>query len=751
MSRIHWLTSRGKRIAVTLLPLVLAVLHTLGWTPMPVLEHLDDIIYDARLRTTMPRSLDARIVIVDIDEKSLQAVGRWPWPRDRVAELVDRLFEQPVALLGFDTVFTERDNSSGLTQLQALASGALADQPGFAERVRQLQPELDHDARLARALAGRPVVLGYYFTSDRDGRRNGSLPQPVAPALDPQGLPVRVTTWDGHGANLAQLTEAAPHAGFFNSMPDADGVVRAAPLVAEHGGRVYESLALAMFRQLLGSPQVELGAAPGARPTAVPAPLHSVRLTRAGQALAIPVDGRGAALVPFRGRGGPAGGSFVYVSASDVLSGAVGPERLKNKIVLLGTTAPGAFDLRATPVGETYPGVEAHANLLAGLLDGQIKAKPDYAAGLELVLLVLTGLLLAFGLPRLNAARAALLYLAVVAVVVGLNSWLYMAHDLVLPLASVLVMTGAAFVLNMSYGYGVESRSKRELAQLFGTYVPPALVEEMVKDPARYSMAAQTRELTVLFCDMRGFTQLAETMEPLRLQELLNAVFSRLTHIIRAQQGTIDKYMGDCVMAFWGAPVAMPDHASRAVHTALLMVREVEQINRDHAAQGLPTIGVGVGLTTGDMCVGDMGSDVRRSYTVVGDVVNLGARLEALSRTYGVDIVASDATRQQVDSVVWQEIDRVQVKGKAQAVGIHTPWDVESANQTGARQELVEWAAFLPAWYAQQWAVCHHHLANLLAQNEEKFLYRLYKQRVALRASLDRDSSWDGVTRFDSK
>ena len=669
------LSRHGPRIAVTLLPLIFAILHAVGALPMGVLHRLDDIIHDARLRATMPGTLDERVVIVDIDEQSLAEVGRWPWPRDRLADLVDRLFDQQqVALLGFDTVFAEADDSSGLRQLRRLAEGALADQPGFAERVQGLQTELDHDARLARALKDRPVVLGYYFTSDRDGRASGVLPEPVMLPEALQGRAILATRWSGYGANIAPLAAAAPRAGFFNAITEHDGVVRSLPLLAEHGGRYYESLSLAMFRLLLGSPRVEPGFPPERFLSGDYQALASVRLVDGRSALAIPVDERVAALVPFRGPGGPAGGSFTYVSAADVLAGRLPADRLKGKIVLLGTTAPGLLDLRVTPVGETYPGVETHANLLASLLDGRLIVKPDYALGYELVVLVLSGLLLALVLPLLSAVRAVALSLGVLAALVGLNLWLYLGHGLVLPLASGLVTAVVAFALNMSYGYLVESRAKRELAQLFGTYVPPELVDEMVKDPDSYSMAAATRELTVMFCDMRGFTQIAEGMEPTQLQALLNTVFSRLTGIIRGHRGTIDKYMGDCVMAFWGAPVEAPDHAVLAVQTALDMAQALRAINLERAQAGLPAIGVGMGLNTGDMCVGDMGSDVRRSYTVIGDAVNLGARLEGLSRVYGVDIVASDATRAQAQGFAWQELDRVRVKGKAQAITIFTRW-----------------------------------------------------------------------------
>jgi adenylate cyclase len=418
-----------------------------------------------------------------------------------------------------------------------------------------------------------------------------------------EGRRLSVTSWSGFGANIAPLAAAAPQAGFINAITAPDGVVRALPLLAEHQGRYYESLALAMFRRLLGLPQVTPGFPPERFPPerflpADHAPLDSLRLVQGASELANPVGERLSALIPFRCPGGPAGGSFRYVSAADLRGGRLTPGELRGKIVLLGTTAPGLLDLRATPVGEVYPGVETHANLLAGLLDGELKREPGDALGYELVLLVASGLLLAFALPLLSAAAAVSLTLAMLGAVVSLNTWLYLGHGLLLPLASALVMIGFAFALNMSYGYLIESRSRRALARLFGTCVPPALVNDMVKDLGRYSMAATTCELTVMFCDMRGFTALAETLEPTQLQALLNTVFSRLTDVIQAHGGTIDTYMGDCVMASWGAPVAMPDHAARAVAAALDMAAAVQTLNREHARQGIPAIG----LNTGPMC-----------------------------------------------------------------------------------------------------------------------------------------------------
>ncbi len=739
-------------MAVTLVPLVFALLHISGILHLQVLERLENIIYDTRLRATMPRTLDERIVIVDIDEKSLERVGHWPWGRDKLAALTQELFaRQHVAVVGFDVLFAETDGSSGLPNLERLAQGLLRDQVEFKKQLARLAPTLDYDALFAHSLQGRPVVLGYYLTSDRDGRTKGVLPVPALPAERLRGLPLRATSWGGYGSNIEELAKAVPVAGFFNSITDDDGVVRSLPLLAEYQGKYYESLALAMYRTAMGLPEVHPGFAGPTNTQGGYDTLQSILLRKDGRTLTLPVDDKLATLIPFRGPGDVNGGSFRYVSASDILEGKLPPKSLESQLVLVGSTTPGLLDLRVTPVGRTYPGVETHANMLSAFLDGKNIVRPDYAVDFDAVQLIATGFLLAFALPALSATSAVLLSLGGVATLITANLWLYLSHGLAMPLATAIVMTVLAFTLNMVYGYFVESRSKRELAALFGTYVPPELVDEMVKQPQSYSMQAANRELTVMFCDMRGFTAMSEQMEPLQLQALLNDVFSQLTHVIRSHKGTIDKYMGDCVMAFWGAPVYTPDHAQLAVCAAIDMAAAIAQINDSHRTRKLPEIGVGIGLNTGTMCVGDMGSDIRRSYTVIGDAVNLGSRLEGLSKHYGTSIVVSESTQRQAPRFAWQELDLVRVKGKAKAGAIFSPATILDALTESQSMELQTWGQFLAAYRAQEWAQCDDCQVRLKKYNPGSALYALYEDRVAHLRHQPLDVNWDGATNFVSK
>ena len=748
--KTHWLR-RWRRMLLTLAPLVAALAHVGGVAPMELLDRLDNIFYDLRLRATMPRTLDDRIVIIDIDEHSLEIHGQWPWSRDKLSALAQELFDrQHVAVLGFDVIFGEADRSSGLAQLQELARGPLRQESRFQHQFRSLAAQLDYDARFAQALEGRPAVLGYYLTSDRDGKARGALPASVLTSEDLRGLPLRSTSWNGYGSNLPILAQAAPKAGFFNSITDTDGVVRSLPLLAEYQGQYYESLALAMFRVLLEHPKV-LPVFSTETPEGTFEVVQGIALSQGGRSMVLPVDDQIATLVPYRGGGGPQGGSFRYLSASDVLRGQVPPDALKDKLVLVGTTAPGLLDLRVTPVDRAYPGVEAHANLLSAFLDGRSIVRPDFALGYDVAQLLASGLLLALLLPHLSASGAVVATGTIVASLLAANWWLYVTAGLALPIATAILSALLAFALNMVYGYFVETRAKRGITQLFATYVPPELVDEMALSPERYSMKAQSRELTVMFCDMRGFTAMSETMEPAALQALLNDIFSRLTHVIRAHRGTIDKYMGDCVMAFWGAPVPTPEHAHLAVQAALAMTLEVQAINESHRAQGLPQIGIGIGINTGLMSVGDMGSDIRRAYTVIGDAVNLASRLEGLSKTYGVEMVVSEFTRAQAPDFLWLELDRVRVKGKERAVEIFTPL-ASSAAATEEESALVrQWHQAMQAYRHQEWQKFLEWLAGLPESAQHRPLTLLYRQRVQELQSHPPPAGWDGVTGFETK
>jgi adenylate cyclase len=581
------------------------------------------------------------------------------------------------------------------------------------------------------------------------------LPAPVFEAAALQGRPIPFTRWDGYAANIPPIAGAVSMAGFFNSLPDSDGVVRSVPLIAELDGRYYEALALALFRRYTGSPQVEPGFPRG---NALPRDydgLESIVLSQGAQRVAIPVDARVGVRIPFRGAGGRSGGSFEYVSAGDLLAGRIEPGHLAGKLILVGSTAPGLFDLKPTPVSAVFPGVEVHANLLSGLLDGRLPVQPDWTRGAEVLQIALATVAMVLVLPRLGAAQALAFTTSLAILLVCLNLWLYRARDLVLPLASSLLLVALVYAGTTVWGHISESRTRRSLTRLFGSYVPPELVTEMARDPASYDMRAENRVLSIMFCDMRNFTRVSEALTPEDLRALVNRFFSRMTAAIRDQRGTLDKYIGDAIMAFWGAPVADAAHAEHAVRAALAMLERMKVLNEDLGARGLPQIGLGLGINTGLVCVGDMGSDIRRSYTVMGDVVNLASRIEALTRHYGVDILVGQATRDAVaGNIAWLEVDHVKVKGKEQAVTLFTPVPDQLAAAPAFEDEMRLWLLAQASYRRQHWDEAQSALSALRSRFAESPFSGLYQQffgRIIQYRRTPPPPDWDGTHTFDSK
>ncbi len=717
--------------------------HASGWYRVDLISRLDAIIYDARLRFTAPGGVDERIVILDIDEKSLAEEGRWPWPRDRLAQLVDRVFDPYQArLLAFDVVFAEADRSSGIDTLENLAQESLRHDRQFQQEFERLRPSLDYDARFARALAERPVVLGYYLGNS--GQTSGALPEAVLPAGSFGQRPVAVTQWESYGGNLPELQAVAASAGYFNPLVDFDGIFRRVPLLASYRGDYYEALALAVVRALNDYPPIFPGFAEGSDDYGG---LEWLDLPGDENTLRLPVDGNVAALIPYRGPQG----SFPYVSASDLLHGRLPPDALAGRIVLVGTSAPGLVDLRATPFAAAYPGVEAHANLIAGMLDGALKHKPEYALGVDLVGLCLAGFIMIFLVPRLSAWRASLLSAALFIALAGSNLAFWRWGNLAMPLAGTLFFILSLYAINMSWGYFFESRSKRQLTHLFGQYVPPDLVEQMSRDPEHYSMAGRRAELSVLFSDIRGFPAISGRLPPEELAALMNLYLGAMTTLIGGERGTLDKYIGDAIMAFWGAPVADAEHAHHAVRAALAMQARLPELNAELARRGWPALAIGIGINSGQMTVGDMGSPLRQSYTVMGDAVNLASRLEGVTKQYGIGIVIGEATRDLLqDRFLLREIDCIRVKGRQEPLRIYEPLTHMERASSEERQLCADWHDFLASYRQQQWEEARKRLAAMAGQLPDGLLQR-YQHRLAQYAATPPAEDWDGVTDLAEK
>lgn len=737
------------RLGLSLALLFLFLLHSTGAMPVRLLTQIEAYTYDARVRLTLPAAGTphiARVVILDMDEKTLAAEG-WPLPRDRLAQMVTLLFERyRIRTLGMDILFADPDRSSGAALLTRLAQRDMADLPGFAVRAEALQGELDYDRRFAEALRGRSVVLGYFFkpvVPFREAPTSGAL---CAPLIDREGsapFDIDFLAAQGFGGNLPLLQQAAPLCGFFdNPALDADGVFRRVPLVQKYEGALYPSLALALTRAALGMPPVSFEFSPPDQRSSL-----NLEALRIGD-LRVAVDGEMAAHVPYRGRYG----AFPYVSVTDVLHERADAEALKDAIVLLGTSAAGLLDLRTTPVGSNYAGVEVHANLVSGMLEGRVKRKAPYHDAIEFIVLLSIALLLTVLIPRLSPLAAAGLLAGVVAALIALAMAMWTGANFIMPMGVPLVFALSLFVAQLLYGRFVESRGRRDAMRLFAVHLPPQRMDELAARRGAASMVASNRDMSVLFADVRGFASVAEQFRerPQELSQLMSEYLGALTGAIHQHRGTLDKYMGGAVMAFWGAPLDDPQHATHALLAALEMNRALRGLDEAFERRGWPTLQVSIGINSGDMRVGDMGSPFRAAYTVLGDSVKLAARVEQLSNVYGASLLCTEFTRRAAPADwAFREIDLVRLPGREQAIAVFEPLGPKDQLDPALREDLARHRGALQACRAQQWDKAEAELSRLRASAHPHAIYGLFIDRIRELRRNPPAADWDGALDLD--
>lgn len=724
---------------------LLFMAHTAQWLRIPTLQRMENILYDLRLRATAVNTVDDRIVIIDIDEESLAKEGRWPWRRDKLAYLVDMLFDYyNVKLLGFDVVFSEPDTSGGVDLLEKLASGPLQKDANFLSTLETVRPQLSYDDMFAKSLENRPIVLGYSASHKIEKTPEvGMLPSPLA-STDQHPFSSLLFEEKSYAANLPKLQTAAMSGGFFNNPNvDEDGVYRRLPLLINYNNQIYEALSLALYRTLLGKPEVKFITGEGYGGSNTDSQLEGLEI----EGFPIPVDQTSTLLVPYRGRQG----SFPYVSATDVLNGVIDQDKLNDKIVIVGTSAAGLLDLRVTPVQNLYAGVEVHANILSGLLDQTIKSRPSYIVAAEFTELLLICLLSIFIFPRLSVFSSALIFsvLLIAGITLNFYCWAYWNIDTVL--ATPIILLTALYGIQIFFGFFFESRKKKQMGNMFGQYIPPELVEQMSQSDEEFSLKGESREMTVLFSDVRGFTTISEGMEPQELCELINDILTPVTRVIHEHKGTIDKYIGDAIMAFWGAPMHNPQHASYAVKAGLAILQALTTIQKDFKAKGWPEVDIGIGLNTGKMSVGNMGSQFRIAYTIMGDAVNLGSRLEGLTKQYGVKMIVSESTLQAAPEFIYRELDKVRVKGKHKPITIYEPLGVAEDISPEQLQTLHLLNQGLQSYRQQQWTSAQSIFEQLAKQFPHDKLYSIYLERIAYYLESPPEIDWDGAFTHTSK
>ena len=730
------------RVAIELALMACLLTDAAGWIEIPALTQLERWAYDARVRLFLPRTSDTRVVIVDVDEKSLKAEGYWPWGRDKLALMIHQLFDRyRVSVVGFDTAFPETDPNASLPVLEAAAGGELRDDPAFQAFVERMRPSLDHDRLFADEIQKHPVVLGFLVSAQAE--RAAVLPPPAFPATALADAQYRYFSAPGYSGNIAPLQAAAAAAGHLYAALDPDGVTRSVPMFMQVGDDFYEAMSLAVLRVYLGNAPIKVERTIVASGGQNVGWLRSVNI---GDAVHIPLDQRMAALIPFRNPG-----SYRYVSATDVIRGKLGADELKDRIVLVGTSARGLVDVRATPTREDLPGVEIHASLISGALDGAMKSRPTETLAIAMLTILLVGIPFAVLLRRLSALAATLGAAGMLAVLLGVNAWAWQARNLVLPLAGPLVMLAGLYFLDVVWGYFAETRHRRLLTDLFGTYVPKEIVAEMAQHPEEYSMHGQSLEMTVLFADIRDFTSIAETRTPQDLKDLINTFFTRMTICIQDKRGIVDKYIGDAIMAFWGAPVRDADHARHALECSLAMQKALRELDPMFAKKHWPTLRIGVGLNCGTMSVGDMGSHFRRSYTVMGDAVNLASRLQDLTKEYGVGVLVSENIVRAVQDFVYREVDKVRVKGRREGVAIFEPVGARGEVRSETLLEIARFHEALAHFRERRWDEAEALLEELANAAPGVKLYRIYRERIVRFRASPPAADWDGVFGFTTR
>ncbi|MEP7062915.1 MAG: adenylate/guanylate cyclase domain-containing protein [Betaproteobacteria bacterium] len=700
---------------------------------LPLIPKLEAIAYDTRLAAVSPHSGDPQVVIIDIDEASLAREGRWPWSRDKLAHLVSQLFDKYHAhVIGFDVVFAEPDTSSGAGVIDQLATTAFATTPEFQVRWNALRPSLDYDATFARALAGKPVVLAFGFNDST--QRSGQLPSPAFSESGLGGHVIPLAQERGYTANLPALMRAAAAAGHIDPTFDVDNVVRRVPMVKRLGDDYYPALSLALAALAVDAKSIK--------------PVFDSNGDLAAfdaGGLNVPVAADGFALVPFRG----AQRTFHYESAADILDGSDKVTGVEGAVVLVGTTAKGLQDLRSTPFGPDFPGVELHANLVSGMLNGDMASVPRGGREVESLAIVVAGLLVVFLIPWRRPLVTSMGVALVACAVVGVNLWFWIHDKSVIPIARTLAMLLVLWLYNLLTGFLKEARQMRQVSGMFGEYVPRERVAEMVNSGESFSLEGESRELTVLFSDVRRFTSVSERLAPRELSAMMNVYLTAMTEKIHGTGGTIDKYIGDAIMAFWGAPGANPMHARDAVAAALAMRDTMPALAPVFAARGWPELVTGIGINTGTMNVGDMGSRFRKAYTVLGDAVNAASRIEGLTKLYGVTILCGDDTRNSAPDFTWREVDRVRVVNRAQPIVIWEPLAKELP--APARERLARWHEALHRYRSRDFESALELFRALGDEDVSTTLYAVFVDRCRTLVATPPPPDWDGATNMTVK
>ncbi len=724
------------RVFCLLLLAGLAVLRVAD--PRPI-EELRVRTFDT-FQVIDPRKKIARPVrIVDLDEKSLAKYGQWPWPRTRVADMVNELTRLGAVAIGFDIMFFEPDRMS-----PGAIAATLRDLDDVTrDKLRELP---SNDQVLAEAIQKNRVVLGETGLPSKVPDLDKSLAVTPLAMLggEPQSLLVQ---FPGLLRNIRTLEQAAAGFGVLTIKTEHDGIVRRVPLIMQTQGITMPSLSFELLRIASHTDTV------------------LVKMDKAGvksvgvRGFDAPTDRNGQLWVHFAPRD-----PSIYVSAADLLDGLVSKDDIAGHIVLIGTSAVGLQDVKTTPLDPVMPGVEIHAQILESILTKRVLAEPAWGIGAELIATVLLGLIIIGVAPVFSPVALTLFGTAIVAGLAGTSWYFYASQRLLIDATYPLISSVAIYLTLVFSSYFREQSQRRQIRSAFSQYLSPALVAQLAQSPEKLVLGGEQRIMTFMFSDMRGFTTISEfyKSDPQGLTGLMNRFLTPLTNAILRRKGTIDKYMGDAIMAFWNAPLDDADHAVNAVEAAIDMIGEMESLNKARAdeaiAAGVPVLplNIGVGLNTGPCVVGNMGSDLRFDYSVFGDSVNLASRLEGQSKNYGFPIIAGATTAMAVkDKYAILEIDFIMVKGKKAPEVIYAIMGREEMAQSARFQTLRNLMIEMLANYrSRNWDEALMSIARGRSSDEAntlKLLYDIYEERIHEFQKNPPPEDWDGAFALTSK
>ena len=681
----------------------------------------------------------SQVKIIDIDDASLERFGQWPWPRLLLAELVERLADAGASTIAFDMVFAEPDRASPRRAVETWpVTRQTAD---IRERVASLP---DYDEEFAAAIAQANVVTGFVLVGK--GGRQPAVKSGYAFAGDPAlgYLP----QYDGSVTNIPVIEQAANGNGSFNNIPEFDGVIRHVPTLVMYDGELHPTLAAEALRIAQGASTIVVKSS-GANREVSFGEVTGLTRVKIGHFTA-PTDKRGRIQIYDTGHV-----DARFIPAWQVFEDDFDARQVLGHILFVGTSAAGLMDIRATPLSPSIPGVELHAQVVEQILQQDFLKRPDYAKGLELVFLLFFGAILIAVLPRTGAAWGGLVAGAGIAAALGFSWYAFVELRLLFAPIYPSMIALLVYLSSSIISYMRTEAEREQVRGAFSRFMSPALVEQLAADPSRLKLGGEMRDMTLLFCDIRGFTTISEQFDAVGLTRLINRFLTPMTNVILDRHGTIDKYMGDCIMAFWNAPLDDPDHVRNGCRSALVMMERLgplnEELRKEAAEEGrkdMP-IKVGIGLNTGECCVGNMGSELRFDYSVLGDDVNLASRLEGQSKSYGVDIVIGENTQAKLEDFATIELGLIQVKGKTLPVHVYALMgDEVVAGEAAFQALLAKHGDMLAAYREQEWA----HARKLVAECRDLAagrgfgpLYGLYDERCDDFEANPPGDDWDGV------